>query len=48
MVRADWNNGRRYYEYADKVLAKVPDDEALRPSSEALAWHREHRFLRAG
>ncbi len=47
-LRADRRNGARYYAYADRELAAVPRDEALRPSAEALAWHRRERFLRAG
>jgi putative restriction endonuclease len=47
-LRSDWNNGRRYYAFADKPLAVVPKERALRPSKEALALHLEHRFLKAG
>jgi putative restriction endonuclease len=46
-LREDWNNGRRYYAYDGKPLAKVPDDHAQRPDREALAWHGAHRFLKA-
>lgn len=41
-LRADWNNGRRYYAYDGRPLAKVPDDRRLRPDPEALAWHRSY------
>lgn len=47
-LREDWQNGSRYYAYAGRPLTAVPDDEAKRPSVDALAWHRQERFLRAG
>lgn len=47
-LRADWHKGARYDAYADRELAAAPRDEALRPSAEALAWHRAERFLHAG
>lgn len=40
-----WNNGRRYREYDGQVL-HVPHDQALRPSLEALEWHRDERYER--
>ena len=44
-LRADWNNGRRYEQFDGKALAFVPRASPLRPSSRALAWHAEERFL---
>jgi len=43
-LRRDYSNGRSYYALQDKKLI-VPTSEHLRPSSEALAWHRENIFL---
>lgn len=47
-LRADWKNGRRYYPYDGKRLVHLPDDPELRPSRDALAWHLERVFKRAG
>lgn len=47
-LRADWNNGRRYYAFADKPLVVVPASAAARPSAEALLWHRQRCFLETG
>ena len=38
-----WNNGRRYKQYEGASLA-VPDQPHLRPSLEALEWHRDVVF----
>ena len=46
-LHAEWNNGKRYYEYDGKQLAKLPDQEALRPSRAALEWHFQQVFRRA-
>lgn len=43
-LKADFDNGRSYYELSGTPLA-LPPQAALRPDQEALAWHREHRFL---
>lgn len=43
-LKADFDNGRTYYELGGTALA-LPDDPALRPDAAALTWHREHRFL---
>ena len=47
-LRTDWNNGHRYYPFDRTKLQQLPKDNALRPSPEALEWHMEHVFLRAG
>jgi hypothetical protein len=47
-LREDWRNGKRYYPYDAKPLLHVPADPTMRPSRDALAWHGEHVFLRAG
>ncbi len=47
-LRADWNNGKRYYPYDHERLLHLPDDSALRPSPDALAWHFEHVFKKTG
>lgn len=47
-LRADWQNGARYYAYADRELAVVPSVEDLRPSAEALSWHRAQWLPRVG
>lgn len=41
----DWENGRRYYEYDGRSLARLPDQAGWRPSREALEWHGERVFL---
>lgn len=43
-LKADFDNGRSYYQLAGTRLA-LPQDAALRPSTDALTWHRDHRFL---
>jgi putative restriction endonuclease len=43
-LKADFDNGRSYYELNGTPLA-LPGDTASRPAAEALAWHRDHRFL---
>lgn len=47
-LRADWKNGKRYYPYDRERLLHLPDDPALRPSRDALAWHLEHVFKKTG
>ncbi|MEZ4406216.1 MAG: HNH endonuclease signature motif containing protein [Polyangiales bacterium] len=44
-LRADWNNGRRYYAYDGLPLQVTPAHEALRPSAAALRWHQREVFL---
>jgi putative restriction endonuclease len=46
-LKSDFSNGRRYYPFDGQPLAKLPDDAAQRPSSDALDWHGRHVF-RAG
>lgn len=46
-LRADWQNGKRYYPYDHRPLL-LPADPALHPSRDALAWHLEHVFRRTG
>lgn len=40
-----WNNGRRYYQYDNQELI-VPANPTLRPSIDAVLWHRENVFER--
>jgi putative restriction endonuclease len=47
-LRTDWSNGRRYYPYDGKPMIHLPSDPAMRPSRDALAWHLEHVFKKAG
>jgi putative restriction endonuclease len=47
-LRTDWKNGRRYYPYDRQRLAQLPTAAELNPSRDALAWHLEHVFKRAG
>jgi putative restriction endonuclease len=47
-LRADWRNGKRYYPYDRQKLQHLPHEPALRPSRDALAWHLEHVFKKAG
>lgn len=44
-LREHWQNGVRYYAYHGRALKKLPEREQLRPSRDALAWHRENVFL---
>lgn len=46
-LRTDWNNGKRYYQYDARKL-RVPNEKALQPSRDALAWHYENVFKKAG
>lgn len=43
-LKADFDNGKVYYDMQGTSLL-VPGEAALQPATEALAWHREHRFL---
>jgi putative restriction endonuclease len=43
-LKDDFENGRSYYSLHGHRLA-LPGDAAMRPSSTALAWHREALFL---
>ena len=43
-LRERWQNGRRYYEFKDRALARLPDDPASHPSREALEWHGARVF----
>jgi putative restriction endonuclease len=43
-LKQDFENGRSYYRLAGRPL-ELPVEAARRPSSEALAWHRESVFL---
>ncbi len=45
ILRDRWNNGRRYYTYADQSLLVLPTREAERPSREALDWHLRNVFV---
>jgi len=47
-LRSDWNNGSRYYPYDGKQIIRLPTEPAMRPSRDALAWHMEHVFKKAG
>jgi putative restriction endonuclease len=47
-LRTDWHNGHRYYPFDRKKLLTLPDEPAFRPSPEALEWHLDHIFMRAG
>ena len=46
-LHTDWQNGKRYYQYNEQPLKKLPERAADRPSDEALAWHNERVFLRS-
>ena len=43
-LKADFDNGRSYYELHGRTIT-MPSEALLRPSPEALAWHRESVFL---
>lgn len=42
-LREEFDNGHSYYPFHGKPL-RLPQREELRPLSEYLAWHREHRY----
>ena len=44
-LKQDFENGRSYYSLAGRTL-ELPVEAARRPSSTALAWHRQSVFLR--
>jgi putative restriction endonuclease len=43
-LKDDWQNGRAYYDLADKPI-RLPESEEARPNSAYLQWHLENRFL---
>jgi putative restriction endonuclease len=43
-LKQDFGNGRSYYVLAGRPL-QLPAEAARRPSSKALAWHRDAVFL---
>ncbi len=47
-LRTEFKNGHRYYPFDGKPLVQLPDAERERPSRDALAWHYEQVFRRAG
>ncbi len=47
-LTTDWKNGRRYWLFDGKALEQLPGRVGDRPSEEALVWHGERVFKRAG
>jgi len=45
-LREDYSNGKAYYDLHGRAL-REPDHPSYLPSSEALDWHHEHRWLRS-
>ena len=43
-LREDFANGRSYYPYHGQKI-RVPSRPELRPSTEYLEWHNNHRYL---
>ena len=43
-LRAHWNNGRVYYDFADQPIRTPAPDES-KPNPELLEWHRDEVFL---
>ena len=43
-LKDDFDNGRTYYALHGRSL-KLPEDVALRPDRDSLAWHRSQAFL---
>lgn len=43
-LRQEWHNGHTYYPLHGTRL-QAPETASLKPSSEYLRWHNEHRFL---
>jgi putative restriction endonuclease len=44
-LKADWDNGRVYYDLGGKEV-RLPRSDALRPSRQELEWHADTVFLR--
>lgn len=44
-IKAEFSNGREYYQHHGQQLVVLPSSRAERPSSAFLRWHNEHRFL---
>ena len=47
-LREEWHNGKRYYPYDGRSLHMLPANPTIRPSRDALAWHYEKVFKKAG
>ena len=43
-LKEDFDNGRHYYELHGSPI-RPPRTQEAAPSTSALAWHRDHRFL---
>lgn len=43
-IRDAWFNGKAYYRLHGKLLANLPIDPALRPSTQYLSWHNENCY----
>jgi len=43
-LKADFDNGKHYYDLQGTAL-RTPLLPSVLPATQALAWHREHRFL---
>lgn len=43
-LKKDFGNGRRYASFDGQPILHLPDDPRLRPSAEALEWHRRKMF----
>ena len=43
-LKADFDNGRHYYELHGKAV-RPPQRRYMPPAADALAWHREYRYL---
>lgn len=46
LLQERWRNGRRYNAFDGQPLVTLPADPRLRPSREALEWHRQTVFER--
>jgi putative restriction endonuclease len=43
-LKADFDNGRHYYDLHGQAL-RTPKPGFPAPAQDALAWHREHKYL---
>lgn len=43
-IKAEFDNGREYYQFNGRALSVLPDNNRLRPAIEYLRWHNENRF----
>ncbi len=43
-IRAEYENGREYYQYKGLLIPNLPDDPRERPDKRLIDWHNEHVY----